>query len=118
MNKYFITLFINDRFYQYRLDDLILNSSNGYINEDFGIGAKKLYFPVQIQSDSYVIHNKTTKWSIKHDGEIVKEPCELRHGNYYVIDSDDISFAALVIEYQSLAFSSQAYALNKKTVFI
>lgn len=74
--------------------------------------------PVQIQSDSYVIHNKTTKWSIKHDGEIVKEPCELRHGNYYVIDSDDISFAALVIEYQSLTFSSQAYALNKKTVFI
>jgi len=118
MNKYFITLFINDHFYQYRLDDMILNSSNGYINEDFGIGAKKLYFPVQIQSDSYVIHNKTTKWCIKHDGEIVKEPCELRHGNYYVIDSDDISFAALVVEYQSLTLSSQAYSLNKKTVFI
>lgn len=118
MKKYFITLFINDRFYQYRLDDLILNSSNGYINEDFGIGTKKLYFPVQIQSDSYVIHNKTTKWSIKHDGEIVRDPCELKHGNYYVIDSDDVSFAALVVDYLHLDFASQAYTLDKKAVFI
>ena len=118
MNKYFITLFINDRFYHYRLDDLILNSSNGYINEDFGISTKKLYFPVQIQSDSYVIHNKTSKWSVKQDGELVKESGELKHGNYYVIESDDISFAALVIDYQHLDFSSQAYKLEKKTVFM
>ena len=118
MNKYFITLFINDRFYHYRLDDLILNSSNGYINEDFGIGTKKLYFPVQIQSDSYVIHNKTSKWSIKHDGELVREASELKHGHYYVIDGDDVSFAVLVIDYQHLAFASQAYKLDKETVFI
>lgn len=118
MNKYFITLFINDRFYQYRLDYLILNSSNGYINEDFGIGSKKPYFPVQIQGDSYVIHNRSTKWTIKHDGEIVRDQYELKNGNYYIIESDEVSFAALVVDYQSLNFSSQAYALNKETVFI
>ena len=118
MNKYFVTLFINDRLYHYRLDDLILNSSNGYINEDFGIGTKKLYFPVQIQSDRYVIHNKTTKWSIKHDGAIVREASEIKHGNYYILDSDDISFAALVMDYQQLTFTSQAYKLDNKPVFI
>lgn len=118
MNKYFITLFINDRFYQYRLDDLILNSFNGYVNEDLGIGGTKLYFPVQIQNNSYVIQNKTTLWTIKRDAEVLRDTCELKHGDYFIISNEDITFAALVIDYQTLGFSSNAYLLDGKTMFI
>ena len=118
MNKYFVALFINDRFYQYRLDDLIMNSSNGYILEDLGIGNKKFYFPVQIQNDAYVIQSKTLTWTIKRDAETITGAYTLKHGDYFTISNDDITFAALVIDYGVLSFTSQAYRLDGTPVFI
>ena len=61
MNKFFVAIFINDKVIQYRVDELIQNSLNGYVNENF-VFNKKLYLPVQIQGDGYSLQKKASGW--------------------------------------------------------
>lgn len=117
MNNFFVTLFIGDRYFQYRLDELIANSSNGYINEEFE-GNCKLYLPVQIKDDKYVIQNDSSIWSVRHDGSLVSDECEIKHGDYYFISGKGVSFALLVMDFSRVKLSSVIYSLDEKTVFM
>ena len=48
MNNFFVALFINNRVCQFKMDELIQNSFNGYINENFVFRKKNVYFYLQI----------------------------------------------------------------------
>ena len=111
MNKFFVTLFINNRVCQYKLDDLILNSFNGYVNESFVIGNKPIYLPIQISGDRYYIHSKISKWSIKYGNDTINEKHGILHGDYYVLSNGTFSYAALITAYSSFDIASKVYAL-------
>ncbi len=118
MSKFFVTLFIDNSFCQYRLDDIIQNSSNGYIREDFVLGNKSVYFPILVQNDSYSIVNKSSAWTIKHDNNVIHDRQSLNHGDYYVISDEKTTYAALIVDYDSLSFSGKAYSLNNNNIFL
>ena len=58
MNNFFVAIFINDKVCQYKVDELIQNSLNGYVNENFVFHKRNIYLPVQIQGSDYCLQKK------------------------------------------------------------
>ena len=118
MNNFFVALFINDKVCQYKVDELIQNSSNGYVNENFVFNKRNVYLPVQIQGDSYCIQKKSSDWRCVCDNQEITESKLLKHGDYIVFSKDDFTYSVLFTEYQQNAISSKAYFLGKDTIFL
>lgn len=118
MNNFFVALFINDKVCQYKVDELIQNSSNGYVNENFVFNKRNVYLPVQIQGDSYCIQKKSSDWRCVCDNQEITESKLVKHGDYIVFSKDDFTYSVLFTEYQQNAISSKAYFLGKDTIFL
>ncbi len=117
MSKLLVALFINNRVYQYKIDEIIQNSSNGYIDKTLVRGNKKIYFPVQIVGEDYCLQNKST-YEIRYDNATVEGRHVLAHGDYFVFSKDETVYSALVLDYARLSLGSGAYALGADNVFI
>lgn len=118
MNGCFLVLFINNSIFQYKIDELIQNSTNGYVNDSLVLGNKNVYLPLSIQRDTYCINNKTTSYKIKCNSEDVQDIQPLNHGDYFVIQNDQFAFSFLVLEFEELTFKSSSYAIGVDNVFI
>ncbi len=118
MNKFFVALFINDRFCQYNIDVLIQNSTNGYVDENLVFGQKNVYFPVQIVGDAYCLQKKDAAWTVKHQDREIGDGKPLAHGDYVTFSKDDVVYAALVLAYSCLTLSQKVYRLDRDPVWI
>ncbi len=118
MNNFFVALFINDRVCQYKVDELIQNSLNGYVNENFVFNNRNVYLPIQIQGDAYFLQKKSSDWTCRCENQEISESKKLKHGDYLVFSKGDISYAALITEFQYISLSATAFALGKENVFI
>ena len=118
MSNFFIALFISNRVYQYKIDELIQNSSNGYIKENLVLGSKNIYFPLTIQGENYCLCNKSSQYSLMCNNQEVVDSRILSHGDHVVVRKDQLLYSALVIDYSYLALSSKAYKLGSGNVFL
>ncbi len=117
MENYFITLFINNRYYQYKIGELIQNSSNGRINENFVSNNKNVYLPFLIQGDKYCLQNKSSQYRVKRENQEVNGCVEINHGDYFVFQSEDANYSVLVSEYSAFSIAEKVYVLGENNVF-
>jgi hypothetical protein len=118
MNNFFVAIFINDKVCQYKVDELIQNSLNGYINENFVFHKRNIYLPVQIHGNDYCLQIKGADWKCICDNHEITESKILKHGDYVVFSKDDFSYSVLFTEYQESSIACRAYELGKENVFI
>ena len=118
MNHLVVTLFIHNKICHYRIDELIRNSFNGYINENFVFGNTNVYFPVQIQEDGYTIQAQTSSFQIMCNNEPLVEAKQLSHGDYLLFSKEKFSYSILIMERSFSLFGGTVYLLGNENVFI
>ena len=118
MNNFFVAIFINDKVCQYKVDELIQNSLNGYVNENFVFNKRNIYLPVQIQGKDYCLQKKASDWRCVCDNQEITDSRILKHGDYVLFSRDDVSYSVLFTEYQASSIASKAYNLGKENVFL
>lgn len=118
MNNFFVAIFINDKVCQHKVDELIQNSLNGYVNENIVFNKRNIYLPVQIQGDDYCLQKKSSDWRCVCNNEEIADSRVLKHGDYIIFSRDDVSYSVLFTEYQMSSVASKAYNLGNKNVFL
>ena len=118
MNGYFLVLFINNRICQYRIDELIQNSTNGLVSESLVFGNKNVYLPLSIQQDVYCIQNKSTKFKVRCGNQMIEDCRPLCHGDYFVIQNEHFAFSLLVLNSNQLPMGASIYSIGSDNVFI
>lgn len=118
MNDFFVAIFINDKVCQYKVDELVQNSLNGYVNENFVFNKRNIYLPVQIQGNNYCLQKKSSDWRCVCDNQEIADGKTLKHGDYLLFSRDDVSYSVLFTEYQTTSIASKAYSLGKENIFL
>lgn len=118
MNGFFVVLFINNRICQYKIDELIQNSMNGFVSEGLVFGCKNVYLPISIQEDNYYIQNKSSNFKIVCDNETVNNAHALNHGDYFVVQNEKLTFSFLALDSDKLSITAAVYSLGNDNVFI
>lgn len=118
MNGLFVVLYVNNRICQHKIDELIQNSTNGFVNEGLVFGCKNIYLPISIQEDRYFIQNKSSNFKIVCDNEIINGIYALSHGDYFFVQNEKTTFSFLVLDSDKLSISASAYSIGTGNVFI
>lgn len=117
MKKLFVVLFIKDKVFQYKIDELIQNTVNGFVDSSFATGETNIYLPIQIKGDKYNIVNTSPFYQIKFNGAKV-EDIEINGGDYFLFKGEYIKYSALFMDYNNLCLSHKVYHLGKSNIFL
>lgn len=118
MNGCFLVLFINDRICQYKIEEIIKNSTNGFVSESLVFGNKNIYLPISIKQDDYYLQSKSTNFKITINNQSIGEGCKLNHGDFYVVQNEKVAFSFLVLSSEELSVGTRIYAIGEEIVFI
>ena len=118
MNGCFLVLFINNRICQYKIEELIQNSTNGFVCESLVFGNKNVFLPLSVQQDAYCIQNKKPSFKICCNSREIEDCRALSHGDFYTVQSDKTTFSFLVLDSDSMSLGSTVYSINEDVVFI
>jgi len=119
MDEYFVIVFWGNTYYQYRLKDLLANSFNGFVNDEYAFMGINFYFPIVSEENQYYLFDRNADWSFSLNGEKITEKKAIKHGDYILISSNDISLSMLIMNCNSCTIGSKIYELkNGGVVFI
>lgn len=119
MAEFFVTVFGGNEYFQYKMRDILANSFNGFVSEEFAFQGIRYYFPVVADGDQYVIDGGNANWKFAINGDELREKRILKSGDYIRISSKEVSLSMLVIEYNQCSLDSKAYELiTGSTYFI
>lgn len=117
MSEFFAIIFGENQYYQYKICDILANSFNGVVNDDYAFLGIRYYFPVTSENNRYYIEDKNINWEFTINGESLSEKRVLKSGDYIRLTNNDISLAILVIEYNKCSLSSKLYELEDNAVY-
>lgn len=117
MTEFFVVVFGGDQFYQYKIRDILANSFNGIVNEEFSFQGTRYYFPIVAEDNQYYIDDRNINWTITINGESLDRKRILQSGDYIRVSGKGISLAMLVLEYNSCSLSSKMYELNNGATY-
>lgn len=118
MKNYFLVVFGGGTFFQYRLNDIISNSFNGFVNDEFAFQGENYYFPVGIEGEEYFLEDNSSLWTFNVNGMPLKERIVLKAGDYITGNGPEGSLAFLLVDYSACALSSKIFRLQEGTVFL
>lgn len=118
MNGCFLVLFINNTFYQYKIDELIQNSTGGVVSESLVGGNKNVYLPITVTQDAYCIQNKSSRYKILLNGAPVSESHPLRHGDHFAVFGEEFAYSFLVLDSSEMSVGSAVYSIGEENIFI
>lgn len=119
MPEYFVIVFGGNQYYQYKIRDLLANSFNGIVSEEFAFQGIRYYFPIVAEDGQYCLDDRNINWKFSINGEALEQKRVLRSGDYIKVSSKDVSLSILVLEYGVCSLSSKVYKLdNNSTYFI
>lgn len=113
MSDYFVFIFGGNQYFQYRLKDILVNSFNGIVNEEYAFLGIRYYLPVVVDEGKYYIDDRNVNWNFTINGEELTEKRLLKNGDYIHVSSDGVSIALLMLEYSECALSSKIYSLKQ-----
>lgn len=117
MSDFFVIVFGGDQYYQYKIRDLLANSFNGIVSEEFAFQGIRYYFPIVAEDGQYCIDDKNINWKFSINGEVLEQKRILKSGDYIKVSSKDISLSMLVLEYDVCSLDSKAYELNNNATY-
>ncbi len=121
MSSFFVVLFGKNRYIQYKISELLDNSFNGIVNEEYAFCGIRFYFPVIKENSNYYIdcgNSSDQKWKFAINGEEIKEKRELKNGDYLTISNEESKIALLVHSYESSSLSANVYELIRGTSYL
>ena len=117
MSEFFAIVFGENQYYQYKMRDILDNSFNGIVNEEYGFNGTRYYFPIVSENNRYYIEDKNVNWEFTINGESLTHKRELQSGDYIRVINKDVSLAILVIKYEDYSLSSKLYELKNNSVY-
>ena len=117
MSDFFVVVFGDDQYYQYRLNDVLANSFNGIVSEEYAFMGIRYYLPIIVEGGQYYIDDRNAKWDITINAEGLTEKRLLKSGDYIRISGEDVSLALLMLEISDCSLSTTAYSLKKKSAY-
>lgn len=69
MSEFFAIIFGENQYYQYKICDILANSFNGVVNDDYAFLGIRYYFPVTSENNRYYIEDKNINWEFTINGE-------------------------------------------------
>ncbi len=118
MNGFFVTLFIDNRICQYKIDELIQNSFNGYVSEKMVFNSKDVFLPLLIKEESYFLQSKSSLWKMSCGNQEISAERKISHGDYVLFTKEDYSYYALFLDYSALSTCEEVYKLGDDSIFI
>ena len=89
MSSFFVVLFGENRYVQYKINELLDNSFNGIVNEEYSFEGIRIRFPVTAEESRFYIDScNNLKWKFSINGEELKGRKELKNGDYIVVSDD------------------------------
>ena len=113
MENFFVTIFENKMFSQFKLDNIIHNSFNGFLSKDFSCSGESLYLPFVLCEDKYYFYNKNTTWEFTYNGNCLTEKIEIKNGDYFIASNGKHKFSFLIISSKTCSVSAKAYSISK-----
>lgn len=117
MSEYFVTVFGDDRYNQYKIKDILANSFNGLVNEEYSFAGVRYCFPIIVEDDRYYIVNNNLDWEFAVNGEALNGKKELSSGDYILAVNGESALAMLIEAYESCSLSAKLYELNKNMTY-
>ncbi|MCJ0538602.1 type VII secretion protein EssC [Enterococcus cecorum] len=117
MAEFFVIVFGGNEYFQYKIRDILANSFNGIVSEEFAFKGIRYYFPIVVDGDQYAIDDRNANWKFAINGEELHEKRILRSGDYIRVSNKDVSLSMLVIEYSQCSLGAKAYALKSGSTY-
>lgn len=117
MTELFVIVFGSDEYYQYKIRDILSNSFNGVVNEEYAFQGIRYYFPVVVEDNQYCIDNRDANWKFTINGEILQQRVVLKNGDYIVASGKQVALSMLVLEYGKCSLASKIYRLNNNSTY-
>lgn len=119
MAEFFVTVFGENEYFQYKIRDILANSFNGFVSEEYAFHGIRYYFPIVADGDQYLIDDRNANWNFSINGEKLRDKRILESGDYIKVSGKDVSLSMLVMEYRQCSIGAKAYELkNNSTYFI
>ncbi len=119
MADFFVDVFGRDSYIQYRIKDLIANSFNGIVSDEYAFDGVRFYFPVVYENDEFYIDDRNRDWEFTINGEKLSEKRLLKDGDYIIVTGKRGSLAILVEATERCSLDSTVYGLeNGRTYFL
>ena len=119
MAEFFVIVFGGEQYNQYKMRDILANSFNGIVNEEYAFQGVRYYFPIVAEGNQFCIDGRNGVWKITINGGSLERKKILRSGDYIRVTSKDVSLSMLVLEYDKCSLNSKVYELkNNSTYFI
>lgn len=117
MAEFFVIVFGGNQYFQYKIRDILANSFNGIVSEEYAFQGIRYCFPVVADGNRYSIENRNANWKFKINGEELNEKRTLNSGDYIKVSSKDVSLSMLLMEYSQCSLGSKAYELKKDSTY-
>ncbi len=117
MADFFVIIFGEDNYYQYKIRDILGNSFNGIVNDEYKFYGVSYYFPIIAENDQYCIENKNANWEFKINEDVLKNKRVLSSGDYIRATSENIHLKILLLEQDKCSLSSKVYELKNDTTY-
>lgn len=117
MSDFLVVIFGDDQYYQYRLSDVLANSFNGIVSEEYAFMGIRYYLPVIVEGGRYYIDDRNAKWNFTINAESLTEKRLLKSGDYIIISGEEVSLALLMLEISDCSLSATAYSLKKGSAY-
>lgn len=62
MAEFFVTVFGGNEYFQYKIRDILANSFNGFVSEEYAFQGIRYYFPIVADGDQYSIDDRNANW--------------------------------------------------------
>ena len=119
MADYFVIVFGGNEYFNYKIRDILDNSFNGIVSEEYAFNGIRFYFPIVAEGDEYLIDDRSANWKFTINGEELQTKQVLKSGDFIRATSKDISLSMLVIDYSQCSIGAKAYKLESgRTYFI
>lgn len=116
MKDGFLIVFGGNSFYQYKLHEILENSFNGYVNEEYAFRGIRYYFPVMVEDGQYFFSCSDTNWSFYINGMPFAGKQPLKHGDFFKAINGELSFTFLIIDFMHCSFNAQIFSLQKSDI--
>lgn len=113
MENFFVCIFENNRFSQFKLDNIIHNSFNGFLSKDFSCSGESLYLPFVLSEEKYYFYSKNTTWEFTYNGNCLTEKVEIKNGDYFIASNGKHKYSLLITSSRYCSVSAKAYSISR-----
>lgn len=117
MKEFFVIIFGGEKYFQYRISDIIANSFNGIVSEEYSFLGIRYYFPIVAEGGKYFIDPKNNGWAFKINNNFLADKTELKSGDFINITFKNISLIMTIIEYSKCSLNSQVFQIEKDATY-